>query len=299
MQMRLRGAHTGLSLIEVVVVVTLLGLIGGAVASALLHQLRFAGDTADLIDARNGVRDVIEVISTDIRGSSPADTIRLMADSAFELFASVGVSVVCGAATATSLALADESASGNTLTSFLVHPDTGDLALIYSDSADAVGSRWQRHRIAGFATRPSAASCLPGSAGPNEGFAVTLHAAPGPVKRGTPIRFLRRARYSLYKSSDREWYLGYRRCNALGTSVCGAIQPVSGPYRAYSSDPAKTGLLFTYFDARGDRVEIGFPLSVVRADITARAPRLKRRLLGNSATSIPPFAQRSVAIRNR
>lgn len=298
--MRIRGAQHGLSLIEVVVVVTLLGLIGGAVASALMHQQRFAGDTADLLDARAGVRDAIEVMSTDIRGSSSADTIRLMADSAIELFASIGASVICREASATSLALADESGSGNTLTSFLVHPDTGDLALIYSDTADAVGSRWRRYRIAAFATRQAPASCLPGSAGPGEGFAVTLQAAPSAVKPGTPIRFVRRARYSLYRSSDRDWYLGYRRCNALGASVCGAIQPVSGPYRAYSSDRAKTGLLFSFFDARGDRVKGGgSPLSVVRADITARAPTRARRLRGSPAVSVPLSAQRSVAIRNR
>jgi len=34
-------------------------------------------------------------IPTDIRGLSSADTVRLMADSAIELFASIGSSVVC------------------------------------------------------------------------------------------------------------------------------------------------------------------------------------------------------------
>lgn len=294
-----RETRPGWSLVEVVIVVALLGLIGAAVASVLLHQQRFAGDTADLLDARNGVRDAIEVMSADIRGSSPADTIRLMADSAVEFFASVGTSIVCRASSPTTLVLAGESADGNTLTSLLVQPDTGDLALTYSGNTDSSGRRWRRHRIAAFAPRPAIASCLPGSDSPDEGFAVTLQAPPGPVEQGTPIRFVRRGRYSLYRSSDREWYLGYRRCNALGASVCAAIQPVSGPYRPYSADSGKTGLLFAYFDAGGDRVGSGSALSVVRADITARAPPGKRRLIGHSAVPVPLFARRSVAIRSR
>lgn len=298
--MRIRRSR-GLSLVEVVVVIALVGLIGAAVVSALVHQQRFAGDSADLLDARSGARDAIEVVTTDIRGSSRADTIRLMADSAIELFASIGISVVCRATAAASFALAEETARGNALSSFLVQPDTGDLALIYSDSVDASGSHWRRHRIADFTSRPAAAGCLPAGTGANEGFALTLHSPPGvPVARGAPVRFVRRARYSLYRSSDRDWYFGYRRCNALGPSVCGAIQPVSGPYRAYSADSAETGLLFSYFDARGNGVhDPASSLSVVRTDVTARAHRRKRRLLRSSPGDVPPFASRSIAIRNR
>lgn len=299
--MRIRESRGGVSLAEVVVVIALLGVIGGAISSALLHQQRFAGDTADLLDARNGVRDAIEVVSTDIRGSATADTIRLMADSAIELFASIGTSVVCRATAAASFALAEESARGNTLSSYLVQPDTGDLALIYSDSADASGSRWKRHRIAGFATIPAGPSCLPDGVGPKEGFVLTIHTPPDPpVRQGAPVRFVRRGRHSLYRSSDRAWYLGYRRCNALGASACGGIQPVSGPHGAYSADTAETGLLFNYFDARGAEVpDAGSPLSVARVEITARAERRRRRLMSNPTSAVPPVARRSIAIRNR
>jgi type II secretory pathway pseudopilin PulG len=295
----IRALRRGISLIEVVVVVVLLGVIGGAVASALLHQQRFAGDTTELINARYGVRDATEVISTDIRGSSSADTIRLMADSAIELFAGIGTSVVCRTASSSTFALAEESPE-NALSSFLLYPDTGDIALLYRDSADAVGSHWERNRIAAFGPSAANAGCLLYGMGPAEGFMLTLREVPhSAVKPGTPVRFIRRGRYSLYRSSDAEWYLGYRRCNASGPAACGTIQPVSGPYKRYSSDGSRTGFLFEFFDARGDRVTGNSPLAVARVDVSSRAESRKRRRIGETDRPIAASAAHSVAIRNR
>lgn len=297
--MRIRRARPGLSLVEVVVVITLLGLIGGAVGSTLLHQQRFAGDTADLLDARNGVRDAIEVVSTDIRGSSSSDTIHLMADSAIELFTGIGTSVVCRTASSNTFALAEES-PGNTLSSFLLYPDTGDIALLYRHSADAAGSHWERSRIAAFAPSAGEAGCLLYGMEPAEGFMLTLREAPNSdVRPGTPVRFVRRGRYSLYRSSDADWYLGYRRCNAIGPSKCGTIQPVSGPYRRYSSDGSQTGFLFEYFDARGERVTGDSPLAVARIDVRSRAEGRQRRRIGATKGLIAASAASSIAIRNR
>jgi len=295
----IRAARSGLSLAEVVVVMILLGLVGAAIGSAILNQQRFHRDASALLHARQGVRDAMEVLSTDIRGASSLDTIRLMADSALELFAAVGASVACRTTSGSVITLAAESAVGNTLTSFLVAPDTGDLALVFRNTGDVPGGRWERHRIAGFAARADNPGCLSSGSAPGDAFAVALHAQPDPpVPPGTPVRFVRRGRYSLYRSSDGRWYLGYRRCNALGASVCGSIQPLSGPYRSYSTDQTRTGFLFEYFDSQGDRVEGGSAMSVARIDITARSEssRAGSRAGGRS---LPQFATASVAIRNR
>lgn len=297
--MNIRAAWRGVSLIEVVVVVVLLGVIGGAVASALVHQQRFAGDTAELISARYGVRDAMEVLSTDIRGSSSSDTIRLMADSAIELFTGIGTSVVCRTASSSTFALAEES-PGNTLGSFLLYPDTGDIALLYRDSADAAGSHWERNRIAAFTPSAASAGCLLYGMDPTEGFMLTLREAPrSSVRPGTPVRFVRRGRYSLYRSSDAEWYLGYRRCNAVGPPGCGTIQPVSGPYRRYSPDASRTGFLFEYFDTGGERVLGDSPLGVARVDLRSRAESRHRRRIAATESPIAASAASSIAIRNR
>jgi len=109
----------------------------------------------------------------------------------------------------------------------------------------------------------------------------------GDIRPGAIVRFIRRQRYSLYRASDGDWYLGYRRCNAMGVSVCGAVQPVSGPYRAFSRDQRATGLLFEYFDASGQALDVAAaPLSLARVDVTARSES------GHPLPSGGPFARK-------
>jgi len=299
MPMRAGCPHVGLALIELVAVIGILGLVGAMIGSTIVGHQRFHRNAAATLDARQGVRDAMEVLSTDIRGASLHDTVRLMADSALELFAGIGTSVACRAISENSITLAAESATANTLTSFLLDPDSGDIALIYRrDSADLDGDRWERHRIAALTTRSGAPDCLAEGVAPGEGFLLTLHSALAPVVTpGTPLRFVRRGRYSLYRSSDSKWYLGYRRCNAIGESVCGAIQPVSGPYRRYSADKAQTGFLFEYFDSQGALLSpAASPLEIARVDVTARADSERPRA---GESHVAEFATGSIAIRNR
>lgn len=294
--------RSGLGLIEMVAVIAILGIFGAMTGSAILSQQRFHRNAGNVLSARQGVRDAIEVLSTDIRGASVEDTVRLMADSALELFAGIGASVACRTISSNAIALPSESVTGNTLTSFLLNPDTGDIALIYRrDSIDADGGRWDRYRIAGIANRSGNPDCLAEGVGPGEGFVLTVQSPfEQAVERRTPIRFVRRGRYSLYRSSDSQWYLGYRRCNAIGASACGAIQPVSGPYRRYSADKTRTGFLFEYFDARGELLPATAPpLSIARVDVSARAESERARGGGSIDGLAPEFATGSIAIRNR
>jgi prepilin-type N-terminal cleavage/methylation domain-containing protein len=297
----------GFTLIELAIVLAIFGVVGTAIAGTLVRQQRFYRGASELLYAREGVRDAMEVLSTDIRGMSDADTVRLLADSAIELFANIGSSVVCQRVTDIEIGLPGTAARGNTLTAFITHPDTGDLALFYRDSIEN-GSRWERHRIAGFGPRVLAASC-PGDArfsaadpsGSGKGFVVTLTSPlSAHVASGAPVRFIRHGRFSLYTASDGEWYLGYRRCNAFGASICGAIQPLSGPYRAYSSDPGATGVLFEYFDNRGSRITASGPTpSVARVDITARSESRQRLLVEGHAWQPSDWGTVSLAVRNR
>ena len=286
-------------------VIALAGLVGGAVLATITRQQRFYRGASQLLDVREGVRDAMEVLSTDLRGMSVADTVKLAADSAIEFFATIGGSVVCTIG-GNDIGLPAAHSSGNSLTAFLSEPDTGDLALFHIDSADA----WERHRIAGFARQSLTSSCPPTSQLSDQsdldagakGFVVALTTPlSDDIKPGAVVRFVRRARYSLYRANDGDWYLGYRRCNAIGSSACGAVQPVSGPYRGYNRDQRATGLLFEYFNGAGQTLDVAAaPLALARVDITARSESEHR--LPNGA----PFARRvadsatvSIAIRNR
>ena len=274
----------------------------------LVRQQRFYRGASELLYAREGVRDAMEVLASDLRGIAAADTVRLMTDSAIEAFAPIGASVLCQVVDGFEVGLPPSFPSGNTLTAFLVQPDTGDLALFYRE-ADDDGSHWERHRIRAFAARSLASTCPPSSslvsdeepAGGRQGYHVGLESPLGSdVRPGAPVRFIRRGRYSLYRASDGDWYLGYHRCNAIGGSVCGAVQPLSGPYRGYNGDRRATGLLFEYFDAGGARLDASSSaLDLARVDITARAESRQHLAIGSRSYTPADSATMSIAVRNR
>ena len=303
---RLNCNRRGLSLAELVVVVALAGLVGGTILGTIARQQRFYRGASELLYVREGVRDAMEVLSANVSGTSVADTVRAAADSAIEFFATVGASVVCQIM-GNDVGLPATHSSGNSLSAFRAEPDTGDLALFHVDSA-GTNERWERRRISGFVQQSLASSCPPTSRLSQQsdldvglkGFVATLtEPLSNDVRPGAVVRFIRRERYSLYRASDGDWYLGYRRCNAIGTSACGTVQPVSGSYRAYSRDPRATGLLFEYFDAVGQALDVASaPLALARVDVTARSES------GHLLPTGGPFARRiadsaivSVAIR--
>jgi prepilin-type N-terminal cleavage/methylation domain-containing protein len=301
-------ARRGVTLVELAVVLALVGVLGSAIGVTLLRQQRFYRGTTELLHAREGVRDAMELLASDIRGMSVADTVRLLADSAIEFFANIGSSVVCQTGSASAGLPGGSSPRGNTLTAFLAQPDTGDIAVFHRDSMEGA-SEWERHRLVGFGDQSLVTAC-PASSGfaptpdvnaGDTGFLVDLSSPLSPhVRPGAPVRFIRRGRYSLYHASDGRWYLGYRRCNAIGASTCGVIQPLSGPYREYSPDPAHTGLLLEYFDESGTHLLPGSsPLAIARVDITARAESRHRILVEGSVSAPADSARVAIAIRNR
>ena len=286
--------------------IALAGLVGRVIGLTLTRQQRFYRSAAEAGFVRESVRDAMDVLSTDIRQMSAADTVRLRADSAIEFFSTIGISVACQAAD-TQIGLPTVHTSGNSLSAFLTQPDTGDIAAIYFDSAGD-RARWERHRILEVASRSLSTSC-PASSGfsaqsdidaGSAGLLLTLASPVGAtVKAGTPVRFLRRGRYSLYHASDGAWYLGYRRCDAIG-SACGAIQPISGPYRPYSPDTHTSGLVFDYFDSDGQRLDAAAPsFALARVDITARSESGNAFSIGAGSNRISDSATVTLAIRNK
>jgi hypothetical protein len=187
-------------------------------------------------------------------------------------------------------------ANGNTLTSLLANPDTADLAAVYTiPSGNIDSARWETKRIAAFSNRSLATACpsstgfttLADAASGATGYQLTIESATKTiVRKGAPVRFIRRARYSIYKSSDGLWYLGYRRCNASGPPSCAAIQPLSGPYRAYGKKGTASGLSFRYFDSGGAELPTGSSgLSLARVDIVLRGESARRVAMAGDAQS--------------
>lgn len=308
--MSIRRAFT---LPELLVSVAIAGVVAGAITTTLVRQQRFFGAAADVLNVRAQLRDAADVLASDFRGAAIAGYgLPVMTDSAIELYTNIGTSIACSAPAGVVVAMAPSTlANGNTLTSLLVTPDTGDLAAIYSIPSNNIDSaRWETRRIAAFSSRSLSSTC-PSSTGYTTvadavsgatGYLVTLASSPGPnVHKGAPVRFLRRARYSIYKSSDGKWYLGYRRCSVGVASSCAAIQPLGGPYRPYGPRGAESGLSFRYYDVNGAEVPAGSSgLSVARIDIVIRGESSRRIVLsGDAQRTFRDSAVVTVSPRNR
>jgi prepilin-type N-terminal cleavage/methylation domain-containing protein len=290
----------GFTLIEFLVAAALAGVVTAAIATTFVRQQRFLSAAQERVEIQNRLREGASILSADLRGASVGELgVQLMTDTAVETFMPVAVSIVCTVA-GSAIGLPPQSlVRGNTLTSMTAQPDTGDIPLIYGSPYDYPDSgSWSQFSIAAVATRSASTTCpaasgfttaADGGAGSTSLVVTLTTPVPATIRPGAPVHLLRRARYSLYRSSDNEWYLGYRRCNARGPSVCGSIQPVSGPYHSYSS--SSSGLRLRYFNSGGSEIGESQGSSLARIDLTMRSaplrfgfPRIASRQIVESLT---------------
>jgi hypothetical protein len=279
--MRLKRA--GFTVAELLVATAVAGIATALMTLTVVRQHRFFSSASEVIGVRSQLRDAADILTTDIRNASVGSLgLPVMTDTAIEMYTTIASSVACGPPAANAIGLPPSAlVTGHTLTSILAQPDTGDIASIYAVPPGSPDSaRWEAYRISAFAARSLATMC-PASTGfttPGDnfsgatGFSLTLASTPtSNVRAGAIIRFLRRARYSFYKSSDSEWYLGYRRCSVGTPSSCASIQPVSGPYRAYKGSSNPSGIAFRYYDVNGAMLTNSTQsTSVTRVDIVLR-----------------------------
>jgi hypothetical protein len=95
------------------------------------------------------------------------------------------------------------------------------------------------------------------------------------VRPGAALRFVRRARYQLYRASDGLWYVGHLDCLPSRATPCATIQPVVGPFES-------NGVHFAYRDSTG--AVTSDPTRVARIDVHARAPGLRMPHAGGYAS---------------
>lgn len=301
----------GFTIIELVVATVIGSLAASVIVITLVRQQRFFAATQEQLEERNRLRDAAGVLTSDLRGAAISELgVPLMSDTAVEFFSVIATSIACTVGASTIGLPPRLLARGNTLTSMLAQPDTGDLALLYGSPYNLPDSgTWETHRVTAFTTRSASISCPAASgfttandvAAGITSWQVSLSSAPGAnVHTGAPINFVRRGRYSLYRSSDGDWYLGYRRCNAIGPSACGSIQPVSGPYRSYNRTGGTSGLTLKYFDRSGVEITPSASSALARVDITLRGEQRHYAGITQTAKTLAPDSTTvTVSPRNR
>jgi hypothetical protein len=235
-----------------------LGIMTGVIAiaaHAATVQLRFFTDSGDLATLRNQMGHATTIAASALWGVSPSGgDVVLALDSAIEVHVPIGTSFVCASSPGL-VTMAAPAASGNTLASFTETPGDGDrLNALFEDS---LGATWLT--LAPTSAPVVGQGCAHfADVSQTLTFALREHIT---VPAGTPLSFTRRTRFSIYRGSDRQWYLGIKDWNAELQTFNG-IQPVAGPLKPYSPDPDRTGLRFMYRDHEG--AELPAPVDPAR-----------------------------------
>jgi prepilin-type N-terminal cleavage/methylation domain-containing protein len=278
-----RRRRAGFTLAELMVTITILGIISTLLTSIMMRQQRFHRAVANIADARARMRDLATILPTDLRSISTAGSdILSMDENQIQFRAFIGAAVLCRYGAATIIELPPKVlASGNMLTTWITTPGPNDVAYLYNDSTTSGNSddSWTPFTITDTTSAANAAWCpsnnVPAftAAADNASrrYRLTLGAAPNQaqIKIGAPIRFAREVRYSAYQAADNNWYVGYERCtpNIVPTlpGVCAGREVLAGPILPVSTDTLTSGLFFVYYNQTGGRVT-----SVANASTIAR-----------------------------
>lgn len=261
----IRGRRAGTTLAELAIALMITGLAGliGVGLLAAAERRTHADGAADRV--AQAARDVAHVLGADISGADPAH-VAVRGDTALDLGAHVGVSVACVAAGHVLVVPGARTSLGAPFTVWRLPPERSDIVLVW----DTLAATWRETIADSVTTRTDGAGCP--ANGPFRSIAdsvanvpvIRLRLAdslPGAVGAGAPVRVVREVRWTLYRSSDRNWWLGYRRCPA---GACGAAQPVAGPLAA----PGDSGLVF----ARGSQGTVTVTTRPPRDGGSARSP---------------------------
>jgi prepilin-type N-terminal cleavage/methylation domain-containing protein len=304
-----RAGRRGFTLIEVMVTLTLIGIVVGTLLTVITRQQRFFGSAADVMELHDNLRQIGDLLPAELRGLSPRyNDLVTMSDSMIEARVATGSSIVCDTLPGRSTIILPPATLSTDagLTSWANAPVQGDSLFVFDPRA-ALPDTMLKYTITGA---PGVGACplvtgfTKTAAEAVNGIRLTLdRPLSATTPRGAPIRFFRRVKYSLYQSpTDGQWYLGYRDFIASRAPQWSAIQPVAGPLLPYAT--AASGLQLQYFDSAGTALALSSQAPQVRRiDVIARAQsRSKMRTPGLGAATASGYYRDSirvtVALRN-
>lgn len=316
--------RAGFTLIEIMITVTLLGIVGAVLTTVLVRQQRFHRAVSEVTDARARMRDIATILPTDMRSISTAGRDILgITDTSMQFRAFVGSSIVCNYATGTGVAPAiielppQELANGNVLASWINPPAPNDIAYLYDNGTSGGNSddSWSVFTISDTTSAANSAWCPTSTTftaaadATKRRYRITLSTAPDQARivRGAPIRFAREVRYSIYLAGDGKWYIGYQTCTpnvAYGSpGTCGTREVLAGPVKPGTADTLTSGLFFVYRKRDGTRVTV-LSASDTIASVNVGIRTTSGSLLGATSSKAASLQggdsiRFTIAIRNR
>lgn len=299
--LRDRSPH-GVSLIELLIVLAILGVAASAFTRVTLRHQRAWHDLAARSLAEAQLREGTEILASALIGVSPplGDIYAgEMLPSSIAFRAPLGTSLLCdaplaGTSTVDVVAVRLEPDDGATASQ--PGPELGDSLWLYDGgiALDAEDDRWRAHLVTAVTHARRACAVAPDT-GEAPVTRLSLSPAPSPsLSAHAPARAFRRSRYSLYNSADGAWYLGFSDCRPLARNpACAPMQPVSGPYlpAVPPGSIRRGGLMLEYVDGEGKPTDDVLRVGAIR--IIARSNGSRSSPLRDTIE-----VQRMIALRN-
>ena len=293
----------GYSLVELMITVTMLGIIGTIVANLLMGQQRFFQRTNEQMGIRRELRTSLSILPTELRGiASTGGDLIAFSSTDVTFHSTLGVSLVCAKGSTTSIDIPPLGTSRTITSSWYSMPAVGDTVFaMRSDSSGTKGDFWSAHRIVSISSSSLYCPVSPfidavmdlGKLRYRLGVSPALDDS---VVVSSPLRFARSAKYSLTQQASGNYYLTRTEYlnGAWGTGV-----PVSGPYKAPVGPNG--GLSLAFYDSTGTVVaSVANAAKVARMDVTLRAQGLNSSgLYGTTSTTVIDSLAMRVALRNR
>jgi len=248
--MRRSPYSRGYTLIEVLVAMTLTGIVVAGTLKALTAQKKFYARQARILDARHAMRASATILTSELRelSASGGDVYTIGPDS-IAIRSTVAFGVVCNVDAGTGR-LSLQHVSGH------MRLEASDSALVFVEGTPLFADdSWRALPVTGITVfGPACAS------GPAATKVVTVNGNVADVKIGSPLRLFRPYVYGLYQLEG-YWWLGRRNRTSGFPHI-----PVAG----HLAPPGSQGLALVYRDSLGAPTNVAS--EVARVDITIRAP---------------------------
>jgi hypothetical protein len=292
-----RVRRRGTTLVELLVVLVLLAIIGGAIMQVAVGQQRFLAAVEQVMEVHRTSRDGAALPRQELRTVTPASGgIYDMAADRIDFRSLIGSPVICAVDTSRTIVSIPGRLAWNRLTSWIVAPRERDTVLVFDAASDSASPRWRVHTLASVPVLGGRCPMASGLARTvaEESDALSFQLSPPldvAAGMGAPLRIFRRARYQLYRAGDDRWYLGFLDCAPSRATPCSTIQPVSGPF-------VPSGVHFSYRDSTG--ASTADPALVARIDVLSlAASSAPLRAVGFALGIYSDSVLASISLRNR
>jgi prepilin-type N-terminal cleavage/methylation domain-containing protein len=262
--------RAGFTLVELIVAITISGLVMGSIYKVLNSNQRFYQAQNQILDVQQNIRAVAQILPGELRGLDPdGGDIIAMSDTAITIKAMRGFSIICKTPTAAEVT-ARQVVIRNSMTSgYRTMDATRDSVLIYREGDPQLSSddKWLHAPIAASASM----NCTDGSAGTRltltgilNGDSLGPRGAVGDqgVLKGAPLWTFELVNYRLYNDGTGTWWLGMR---TYAGGAWSTTSPIAGPLRP------NDGLFLEYRDVNSNLTTTTTAVRRIRITVRGRS----------------------------